>query len=118
MFCRSCGKKIPNGSELCPHCGTSQSITELEYRTGSKSRAGAAVMRFREMPVFRQAILILESLGMLSGLAGILFAVLYPDPAFTIVLRAILGLLGCAVMNGFGVALCVSLSGSTDREVR
>ena len=117
MFCRSCGQKIPDKSERCPVCGTVQSITEREYRTGSKSRAGAAVTHFRELSVYRQAALILETLGALSGLGGILFAELHPDAAFTVGLRAVVCLLGIAMLLGFGIALCVTLSKRSDREV-
>ena len=117
MFCRSCGKKIPDRSENCPVCGASQSITEREYRAGSKRRASTALTRFRELPAFRRAVLILEGLGVLSGLGGILFAVLYPDPAFTTGLRTILCLLAITMLLGFGIALCITFSHGTDEEV-
>ena len=117
MFCRSCGKKIPDRSGNCPVCGASQSITEREYRTASKSLPGSAVTHFRELPAFRQAALILETLGVLSGLGGILFAELHPDASFSVGLRAVTCLLGIAMLLGFGIALCVTLSKSSDREV-
>ena len=117
MFCRSCGKQIDDNAELCPHCGTPQRITELEYRTGAKSHAGAVLLQFRELPVTTQGILILELLGILLGTGGILFAALYPDASFQIGLRAILFVLSGASLLGFGIALCVTLAGCHDSEV-
>ncbi len=114
MFCRSCGKKIPDHSEKCPICGASQSITEREYRTGSRSRAGAFLVWFRKEPAARQAAMILEWIGILLGLGGILFAAFYPDAALTVGDRAVLAVVSGAVMLGFGITFCVSLG---SREV-
>ena len=117
MVCLNCGKEIPDHTEICPKCSTSQSITELEYRTGAKSHAGAAVLRFREEPATRQGAMILELLGILLGFGGILFAVLYPDAALIVGHRALLCVLSSAIMLGFGVALCVTLSKCHKAEV-
>ena len=32
MFCKKCGKNIPNDSDFCPHCG--QSIEKVNIKTG------------------------------------------------------------------------------------
>lgn len=117
MFCRSCGNKIPDSSEICPKCGTPQSITELEYRTGARSPAGAVVLRFRNEPLTRRSALVLELLGMLLGLGGILFAVLYPDVMLSVGDRALLCILGGAGLLGFGIALCMTLEKCGKPEV-
>lgn len=28
MFCKNCGKEIENGAKFCPHCGTSQGLSQ------------------------------------------------------------------------------------------
>ena len=117
MFCRNCGKKIPDESENCPICGCPQSITEIEYRTGARSRAGAAVLRFQEEPYERQAAIALELLGLLLGTGGILFAALYPGSDLTIGIRAVLVMLGGAILLGFGIALCSTLAKCRKPEV-
>lgn len=117
MFCRNCGKRIPDGSAFCPVCRTSQSITEREYRAAVKNSAGAAVKRFREQSDLRKAVLVLEVIGVLTGLGGILFAFLCQDPMLTIGIRAMLCLLGAAISLGFGIALCVTLIRSERQEV-
>ena len=117
MFCRSCGKEIPDHSKICPKCGTPQSITELEYRTGARSPVGAAVLRFRKQPAVRQGALVLELLGILLGFGGVLFAVLYPDVSLTIGDRALLCILGGTALLGFGIALCTTLEKCGKPEV-
>ena len=117
MFCRNCGKEIPDHSEICPICGGSQTITELEYRTGAKSPAGALFKRYREEPVTRQGAILLEILGILLGFGAVIFAIVYPDVALTIGARALLVLLGGSLALGFGIALCVTLSKCRKPEV-
>lgn len=117
MFCRNCGKEIPDQSETCPACGTAQTITELEYRTGARSPLGAVIKHFRNEPVTRQCALVLEVLGMLLGLGGVIFAIVFPGDAFPVGHRAMLVLGGGALLLGFGIALCHTLGKCRKPEV-
>lgn len=109
MFCRSCGKEIPDGSVKCPACGVSQSITEIEYQTGAKSPLGAALLRFREQPALMQAKLVLEGVGILIGVAAVIFSLIFPGEAFTFGTRTVVVLLGLFGALGFGLLLCHTL---------
>ena len=117
MFCRNCGKEIPELSEKCPICGTAQTITELEYRTGAKSPLGAAVRWFRKEPITRQWTLLLETLGILLGLGGVIFAFAYPGETLPIGERAMLVLAGGGLLLGFAIALCRTLGKCRKPEV-
>ena len=117
MFCRSCGKNIPEGSDKCPVCGAVQTITELEYQTGAKSRAGAAVQRFREEPAARQIMLLLEIIGILLGISAVLFALLFPGVQLGFGHRTLLVLLGGTASLGFGILLCRTLLSCGGSEV-
>ena len=110
MFCKNCGKEIPDLSVKCPVCGASQTITEREYRTGAKSPLGALLLQFRKQPVLRQWRIALEILGMLLGLGGIVFALAFPGEALPIGHRAVLVLGGGSILLGFGIALCITLT--------
>ena len=116
MFCRSCGKEIPDGSVKCPACGISQTITEIEYQTGAKSPLGAALRRFREQSALMQAKLVLEGFGVLIGVAAVIFSLIYPGDAFTFSARAVIVLLGLFGALGFGLLLCHTLD-DTGTEV-
>lgn len=118
MFCRNCGKKIPDHSEACPLCGTVQAITERQYRTAAGSRAGAALLRIQDGPAVRKTALVLEILGILLGTGGILFALLYNGADLSVGERAILVLLGGALALGFGIALCATAAKFLKQEVR
>lgn len=45
MFCRSCGKEIPEGTRFCPNCGASQNDTPSANPNDTGS-AGWAVLGF------------------------------------------------------------------------
>lgn len=117
MFCRSCGKEIPDDSVKCPACGIVQTITEIEYQTGAKSPLGAAFRRFREKPAVIRAKLILEGIGILVGVAAEVFAMVCPGDAFTFGARAVVVLLGLFGILGFGLLICNTLEHSGRTEV-
>ncbi len=117
MFCKNCGKEIPDQSPKCPACGASQTITELEYRTGSKTHAGAAMRKFLDHSRAWQALLILEGLKAVLGFAAILFALLSPDETFLIGHRAILALLGGTILLNAGASFCRQLLRGQKPEV-
>ena len=33
MYCRFCGREIPDGSTFCPHCGEKQEVIEAEIKS-------------------------------------------------------------------------------------
>ncbi len=109
MFCKNCGKQIPDHSELCPLCGSAQSITELEYRTGARTPAGALLKSFRREPATRQAAIILEILGILWGVVWMVFAIIAGGEDFSFA-RALLLMGGGGLSLGFGLALTCSLA--------
>ena len=114
MFCRSCGKEIPDGSAKCPACGVSQTITEREYQTGARSPMGAAFRRFQREPAVRRVKLVLEGIGLLAGIGADAFALLVPGELMQ---RAILVLLGTCAALGFGILLCHTLEQRSGSEV-
>lgn len=36
MYCKNCGKEIPDGSKFCPECGTDQTVSEPKQEESSK----------------------------------------------------------------------------------
>lgn len=46
MFCKSCGKELPDGTKFCPDCGTSQNVTAESSDVSKRSRAVAALLAF------------------------------------------------------------------------
>lgn len=110
MFCKNCGKQIPDLSAKCPVCGASQTITEREYRTGARSPLGALWLQYRRQPVLRKWRIALELLGMLLGLGGVLFALLYPYDTLSVGHRAMLVLGGGTILISFGITLCITLT--------
>lgn len=50
MYCRNCGKEIPDGSSFCPECGASQrddvqvqNVRTVESKTNTKSIVGLVI---------------------------------------------------------------------------
>ena len=55
MYCKNCGKKIPDGSGFCQHCGTNQNAVSNANRQivgSNKSRSGI----FQKKIIFGNAL--------------------------------------------------------------
>ena len=48
MFCKECGKEIPNNAKFCPVCGSSQAVRNVQTRSPPGIQAAAEV---HESPV-------------------------------------------------------------------
>lgn len=43
MYCRNCGKEIPDDSNVCPYCGISQNVEGVHY-INDKSKVAAGLL--------------------------------------------------------------------------
>lgn len=71
MYCKNCGKKIPDGSGFCQHCGTNQNAVSNANRQivgSNKSRSG----------IFQKKIIIGSIVGFIASAIGIV-GVFFPS---------------------------------------
>lgn len=71
MYCKNCGKNIPEGSGFCPHCGTNQnSVSNANQQIASSSNSQSGI--------FQKKIIIGSVLGFIASAIGIV-SVFFPS---------------------------------------
>ena len=71
MYCKNCGKNIPDGSGFCPHCGTNQnSVSNANQQMANSSNSQSGI--------FQKKIIIGSVIGFMASAIGVV-GVFFPS---------------------------------------
>ena len=71
MYCKNCGKNIPDGSGFCPHCGTNQnSVSNANQQMANSSNSQSGI--------FQKKIIIGSVIGFMASAIGVV-SVFFPS---------------------------------------